>query len=110
MTADDAKWSYVRLDEKKLVTQVVEKKVVSNEATVGIYNYRHGSDFAKAAHAMMAANDRTNNEFYVAPAYNYMIAAGKRVGFMNIGAERSGMYGLGIPEDLDYINALSELP
>lgn len=110
MSADDPKWSYIRLNEKKLITEVVEKKVVSNEATVGIYNYRHGSDFVSAAHAMMAANDRTNNEFYVAPAYNYMISAGKRVGFMNIGAERAGMYGLGVPEDLEYMNALNGLP
>jgi dTDP-glucose pyrophosphorylase len=110
MSADDSKWSYIRLNEKKLITEVVEKKVVSNEATVGIYNYRHGSDFVSAAHAMMAANDRTNNEFYVAPAYNYMISAGKRIGFMNIGAERAGMYGLGVPEDLEYMNGLNELP
>jgi dTDP-glucose pyrophosphorylase len=110
MTADDPKWSYIRLNEKKSITEVVEKKVVSNEATVGIYNYRHGSDFVKATHAMMAANDRTNNEFYVAPAFNYMIVTDKRVGFMNIGAERAGMYGLGVPEDLEYINTLNELP
>jgi dTDP-glucose pyrophosphorylase len=110
MTAYNPKWSFIRLDDTELVTEVVEKKVVSNEATVGIYNYRYGSDFVTAAHAMMAANDRTNNEFYVAPAYNYMINNGKRVGFMNIGSERDGMYGLGVPEDLDYFNALKELP
>lgn len=110
MTADDPKWSFIRLGSNGLVTEVVEKKVVSNEATVGIYNYRHGGDFVSAAHAMMAANDKTNNEFYVAPAYNYMIAAGKRVGYMNIGSDRDGMHGLGVPEDLEYFNALNGLP
>lgn len=110
MTADDPKWSFIRLDSNGLVTEVVEKKVVSNEATVGIYNYRHGRDFVSAAHAMMAANDKTNNEFYVAPAYNYMIAAAKRIGYMNIGSDRNGMYGLGVPEDLEYFNALNGLP
>lgn len=110
MTADDPKWSFIRLDDKELVTEVVEKKVVSNEATVGLYNYRHGSDFVSAAYVMMATNDRTNNEFYVAPAYNYMIAAGKRVGYMNIGSDRDGMYGLGVPEDLEFFNALVGLP
>ena len=110
MTADDPKWSFIRLKGNVLVTEVLEKKVVSNEATVGIYNYRHGIDFVSAAQAMMAVNDRTNDEFYVAPAYNYMIASDKRVGYMNIGSDRDGMYGLGVPEDLEYFNALSALP
>lgn len=110
MTADHPKWSYVRLSERGDVTEVVEKKVISNEATVGIYNYRHGSDFVAAAHAMIAADDRTNGEFYVAPAYNYLIEAGKKIGFSNIGSERDGMYGLGVPEDLEYFNALGKLP
>lgn len=110
MTADDPKWSFIRFNNENIVTEVVEKKIVSNEATVGIYNYRHGSDFVSAAHAMIAADDRTNNEFYVAPAYNYMIKEGKRIGFMNIGSDQEGMYGLGVPKDLECFNALDGLP
>lgn len=110
MTASDPKWSFVRLNRSGAVTEVVEKQVVSNEATVGIYNFRLGRDFVAAARAMIAANDRTNSEFYVAPAYNYMIKAGKRIGFMNIGGDRSGMYGLGVPEDLEYFNARGACP
>lgn len=110
MTADDPKWSFVKFDLKGNVSQVVEKQVVSDEATVGIYNYRHGSDFVAAAREMIANNDRTNNEFYVAPAYNYMIKNGLQVGYMNIGADRAGMYGLGVPEDLEYFNSLPAMP
>ncbi len=110
MTDDDPKWSFIRLDSSNLVTEVIEKKVVSNEATVGIYNYRRGRDFVKAAKSMIKADDRTNNEFYVAPVYNYMIDIGMNIGYMNIGSERSGMYGLGIPEDLEFFNTLEKLP
>lgn len=110
MTANDPKWSFIALDDNGMVTQVVEKKVVSEEATVGIYNYRHGHEFVTAAREMIASNDRTNNEFYVAPAYNYMMQREMRIGYMNIGSERDGMYGLGVPEDLEYFNALPELP
>lgn len=102
MTANDPKWSFVRLNDQGLVTEVVEKKVVSNEATVGIYNYRSGTAFVAAAEAMIGKNLRVNNEFYVAPAYNEMIAAGDRVGIFNIGSDRAGMYGLGVPEDLNF--------
>jgi dTDP-glucose pyrophosphorylase len=110
MTANDPKWSFIGLDAHGNVNRVVEKQVVSVEATVGIYNYLRGRDFIAAAHKMIAINDRTNNEFYVAPVYNYMIRNGSRVGYMNIGADRSGMYGLGVPEDLEYFNALGKLP
>jgi hypothetical protein len=59
---------------------------------------------------MIDADDRTNGEFYVAPAYNYMISSGRRIGFVNIGSERDGMYGLGVPQDLEHFNALPSLP
>lgn len=110
MTANDPKWSFIGLDAKGKVTQVVEKKVISDEATVGIYNYRRGRDFVNAAHGMIARNDRVNNEFYVAPAYNYMIKHGMQIGYLNIGSDRAGMYGLGVPEDLEYFNALGKIP
>jgi dTDP-glucose pyrophosphorylase len=101
MTADDPKWSYVQVERNGLASKVVEKKVISNEATVGIYNFARGSDFVSAASEMIAVDDRSNGEFYVAPVYNYMIEDGAAIGIENIGTEGSGMYGLGIPEDLE---------
>lgn len=101
MYADDPKWSFVKIDDNELVTMVREKEVISNEATVGIYNFAHGSDFVKYAHQMIDKNIRVNNEFYVAPVYNEMIEDKKAIGIYNIGAEDDGMYGLGIPEDLN---------
>lgn len=101
MTANDPKWSFIEISPKNYVTRVVEKEVISNEATVGIYNFSKGKDFVKAAKSMIENNDRTNNEFYVAPAYNYLIKDGFKVGYYNIGSEANGMYGLGTPEDLN---------
>jgi NDP-sugar pyrophosphorylase family protein len=105
MWADDPKWSYVRFSADGQVREVVEKQVVSNEATVGIYNYRRGSDFVHAADSMIAKNLRVNNEFYVAPAYNELIDNGLKVTTFNIGREYAGMYGLGIPKDLEWFVA-----
>lgn len=101
MYADDPKWSFVKYDERKYVTMVREKEVISNEATVGIYNFKRGSDFVQYAYQMIDKNIRVNNEFYVAPVYNEMIEDGKKVKFYNIGRENDGMYGLGIPSDLE---------
>ncbi|MFM0367705.1 glycosyltransferase family 2 protein [Paraburkholderia aspalathi] len=101
MWADDPKWSFVGMSGDGLVTRVVEKEVISNEATVGIYNFRKGSDFVRAAEAMIEENLRVNNEFYVAPVYNKLIEQGSRIGIHNVGREADGMYGLGTPADLD---------
>ncbi len=112
--SDHPKWSYCRLREGGTVSEVVEKQVVSNEATVGIYNFRHGADFVRAAKSMIAADLRVNNEFYVAPCYNQLIAEGARIVVSRTGREYAGMYGLGIPEDLhffettDYFRARSQ--
>ncbi len=100
MKAYDDKWSFIKLNERGEITLVVEKKVVSDEATVGIYNYQHGSDFVDAAENMIAKNLRVNNEFYVAPAYNEMIEGGGCIKYFNIGSLGHGMFGLGTPEDL----------
>jgi NDP-sugar pyrophosphorylase family protein len=101
MWADHPKWSYVGFDKDGSIDRVVEKEVISNEATVGIYNFKKGSDFVSAAEEMIAVDDRVNNEFYVAPAYNYLIKRGAKLGIYNVGKEYDGMYGMGIPSDLE---------
>lgn len=106
MTANDPKWSFVGLDEFDYVTHVVEKEVISDEATVGIYNFKHGHHFVWAAEQMIARDERVNGEFYVAPAYNQLIKDGAEIGIYNIGSEANGMYGLGIPSDLDLFKSL----
>lgn len=106
MFADDPKWSYVGLRNDKTVRIVVEKEVISNEATVGIYNFKCGSDFVKAAEKMIIKNLRVNNEFYVAPAYNELINEKFKIITYNVGKEYDGMYGLGIPSDLKLFSEL----
>ena len=101
MWADDPKWSFVGFNNEGQVNNVVEKEVISNEATVGIYNFQKGSDFVNAADQMIAKNLRVKNEFYVAPAYNEMINNQANITIFNIGKEYDGMYGMGIPADLD---------
>jgi HAD superfamily hydrolase (TIGR01509 family) len=91
------KWSYVKKDENGFCTHVVEKNPISNEATVGIYYWTKGSDFVKYALKMIEANDRYNNEFYIAPVYQHAINDGKKIKTFKV----KEMWGLGTPEDLD---------
>jgi len=100
--SDHPKWSYCRLASDGRVAEVVEKQVVSNHATVGIYNFRRGRDFIRAADQMIASNLRVNGEFYVAPVYNELIKEGLSIVVAATGRERDGMYGLGVPEDFEF--------
>lgn len=91
------KWSFARLDDNQHVVEVQEKNPISDNATVGFYYFKKGSDFVKNAEEMITANDRVNNEFYLCPVYNYLIKNG---GVVRI-SEIDEMWGLGTPEDLD---------
>ena len=90
------KWSYVTIEANRQISRIAEKIVISDHATCGIYYAKHGKCFVAAAERMIEKNDRVNNEFYVAPAFNYMILDEKAVlpYFVN------EMWGLGTPEDL----------
>lgn len=101
MFADDPKWSFVRRDFAGKVTEVIEKVVVSNEATVGIYNFASGRQFVAAADEMIARDLRVNGEYYVAPVYNVMIERGATIQTYAIGRVGDGMHGIGTPSDLD---------
>lgn len=92
------KWSFARTGANGLVEQVAEKIAISDLATVGIYFFRRGSDFVRAAIDMIAQNDRVNNEFYTCPVYNYAIKNGLKIGVYEI--SREAMHGIGTPEDL----------
>jgi len=97
------KWSFAKVNREGLVTEVQEKKPISEFATVGIYFFAKGSDFVNGAMDMIIQNDRVNNEFYTCPVYNYLIAENKKVIIYNI--DYSEMHGLGTPEDLEhYLN------
>lgn len=102
MKAGDPKWSFVGFNDDGTINRVVEKEVISDEATVGIYNFRSGKLLIQVIEQMFEKKLRVNGEFYIAPAYNEIINQGGRVIHYNVGSEGQGMHGLGIPEDLDY--------
>ena len=96
--ATHPKWSYAKVGEDGFVSEVAEKKPISNEATVGIYYWKKGSDYVKYAEQMIDKNIRTNNEFYVCPVFNEAIEDGKKVRVKRV----NRMWGIGTPEDLNY--------
>ena len=96
--ASHPKWSYASIGEDGFVKEVAEKKVISNNATVGVYYWKRGSDYVKYTNQMIEKNIRTNNEFYVCPVYNEAILDEKKIRVKEI----KNMWGIGTPEDLNY--------
>ena len=96
--ATHPKWSFAKVDENGLVTEVAEKNPISDIATVGYYYWKKGSDFVKYAEQMIEKDIRVNNEFYVCPVFNQAIEDNKQIRTFNT----AGMWGLGTPEDLNY--------
>ena len=94
--ATHPKWSFAKIDEQGLVTEVAEKNPISDIATVGYYYWKNGSDFVKYAEEMIEQDVRVNGEFYVCPVFNQAIADGKEIRTFDI----PKMWGLGTPEDL----------
>lgn len=77
------KWSYIKV-KNELVTYVQEKKVISNNATAGVYYFKKGSDFIKSAKGIILKRDLVNEKYYVSHSYNELILEGKKIGSFEI--------------------------
>jgi beta-phosphoglucomutase-like phosphatase (HAD superfamily)/dTDP-glucose pyrophosphorylase len=97
-TSTHPKWSFAKIDDNGLVTEVAEKNPISDIATVGYYYWKHGSDFVKYAEQMIDKGIHVNNEFYVCPVFNQAIEDKKKIRTFNV----AKMWGLGTPEDLNF--------
>lgn len=102
--SNSPKNSYIRLNDDGLVTQIKEKEVISNYATNGLHFWEKSFYFFNSCDQMFSKNDKSNNEFYVAPSYNYMINNGKKV----IQYFFNEHFPIGIPEDLEKFKKLYE--
>lgn len=97
-TSTHPKWSFAKIDENGYVTEVAEKNLISDLATVGFYYWKCGKDFVKYAESMIQKNIRVNNEFYVCPVFNQAILDNKKI----ITSNADKMWGIGTPEDLEH--------
>ena len=90
--------SKFRLPRQIKFCAVAEKKPISTNATTGIYLWKKGSDFVKYAEQMIKKNIRVNDEFYTCPVFNEAILDNKKIRIFPI----KRMWGIGVPEDLQY--------
>lgn len=97
-TANSADHSYSEYGDDGIVTNVVEKEVISKEANVGLYHFKSGKTFLKYADEMIQNEIMYKNEFYIAPMYNLMIRDGLKITASNT----EKMHVLGTPHQFEF--------
>ncbi len=95
--ATHSKWSFAKVNEEGYITEVAEKKPISDIASVGVYGWNKGSDYVKYAEQMIEKDIRVNNEYYVCPVINEAIVDNKKFKTYKV----NKMNGIGTPEDLN---------
>jgi NDP-sugar pyrophosphorylase family protein len=103
----DPKNSFAVIEQNK-VTEVVEKKCVSDHALVGFHYWRHGSDFVRSARQLKQEFITSGRpECYVSETYNYLIQEGAHIAPYHVAPH---VYvPLGTPEDVaSYVGAQNE--
>lgn len=89
--------SYVKLDGD-LVSQIVEKRVISDNAVVGVYWFSTGAFLMKYAAETVDHGTRHNGEFYISSILDLMVQDGLRVCAYELSQYEKHM--LGTPEEL----------
>jgi dTDP-glucose pyrophosphorylase len=94
----DPKHSFIKLDENGRALLLTEKNPVSNLGLTGIHYWRRGKDFVESAENNINLGIKENNEFYIAPTYNFLINKGMNI--KNYHLKLGEFSPVGTPEDL----------
>lgn len=73
--SEKPEYSYIRTFNGQMV-EICEKKVISSVATAGIFYFSSASLFLECAEWSIINNNKTNNQFFIAPSLNYLAIKG----------------------------------
>lgn len=86
-----------------LVSEIVEKNPVSDDALIGIHYWKHAKDFFKSAKELVKLSPY-GKEAYVSETYNFLINSGKKIYAYWLGEDEK-FIPIGTPEDIEsYLN------
>ena len=78
--SSDPHYSYARVYEGRVI-EIIEKVIVGNLATTGVYYFRDKQILKECARWAFVNNQSTNGQFYVAPSLNYVLSTGDKIGY-----------------------------
>lgn len=96
--AEGDKWSFVVPDDNSNVKLIVEKRRISQYATIGFYYFSTWASFKQTFNRYSQEIKKEYGEVYIAPMYQYLIDEGKIIKSVLISSECVSI--LGTPEDL----------
>lgn len=95
--SSEPKHSYAELNQYGEVVRIVEKKVISDCALIGVHYWKRGRDFVESAVSLMEG-DVYGREPYVSETYNRLIAQKKTITAFQVG--KNEYIPLGTPYDV----------
>jgi dTDP-glucose pyrophosphorylase len=91
--------SYV-LKEDGIISNIIEKEVISDEAVTGVYYIKDANEFIEAAKSIIKFNKKEKGEFYISSALQLLIYKG-----LKLIAYNAESIMLGTPRELeDFLN------
>jgi len=104
--SNSSNYSYSQVSQDGFVTKVAEKKVISEHASAGLYWFKRGEDFIRAAKRMISSYNGT--ELHIALVYNHLIEDKKKISILDV--DSIGIFGT--PEEFDFFkkNILKSFP
>lgn len=96
------RWAYIARDEKNIINQAYEKKVVSNEAISGFYWYRNAEIFINAAKSALLNSSDSKLSFFLSATINEAILIGKSISSFSITNDKH--HNMFSPKQIDSIN------
>ena len=98
--AEGDHWSFVKLDENGNVSEVREKKRISDNCTIGLYYFKSCKLYQDLYEEFYKDDSNLEKgEKYIAPLYNYMIEKGMKVNISIVPNKR--VHVLGTPEEVN---------
>lgn len=76
----DPHYSYARVYEGRVI-EILEKVIVGNLATTGVYFFRDKQILKECARWAFVNNQNTDGKFYIAPSLNFVLSAGDEIGY-----------------------------
>ncbi|MCF1436969.1 hypothetical protein GOZ97_00045 [Agrobacterium vitis] len=79
-------YSYLRRDENNRVVEAAEKRVISNEASAGVYFFKSISVYLKALAMVLESGDRFTHRglHFICPVFNGVLSQGLSVEAVNV--------------------------
>lgn len=98
-------FSYVRMDDRNQITEIAEKKRISDHANTGIYIFESAATYMKYSDLIMRNDVRFNGEFYISAVLHAMIQDGMICRALRI--QSADMVSLGTPGQVqDYVDSI----